>query len=179
MAVIANRYARALVDVTFKRGQHQVVERELDQFDQLLRQNGELSAFYGNPAINAARKKAATSQLLAKLGFCKIASNFILVLVERNRVSHFGEILESFRQGIRDRLGIVEVGVTTSIAIDRQLQDQLSRALTELSGKEVRLEFETDPRILGGVITRVGDTIYDGSVRQQLLQMKNRLSSQD
>jgi F-type H+-transporting ATPase subunit delta len=179
VAVIANRYARALLDVTFKQGQHQLVERELDQFDQLLRRNRELSAFYGDPAIKAVKKEAVTSQLLAKLGFCKIASNFILVLVERNRVGYFDEILESFRQGIRDRLGIVEVGVTTAAEIDRRLQDQLSRALTELSGKEVKLEFETDPGILGGVITRVGDTIYDGSVRQQLQQMKNRLSSRD
>lgn len=178
MAAIANRYAKALAEVSFKLGQHEVVERELEQFGQLLDGNRELSAFYEDPAISAARKKAATSQLLARLGFCKTAGNFIHVLVERDRMGHFNEVLEAFRQGIRDRLGIVEVGVTTSTEIDQALRDQLARALEQLSGMRVQLRFRTDPRILGGVITRVGDTIYDGSVRQQLQQMRDRLSAQ-
>ncbi len=178
MAAIANRYARALADVSFKLGQHEAVERELEQFGQLLDGNRELSAFYEDPAIGTARKKAVTSQLLDRLGFCKTAGNFIHVLVERDRMGHFSQVLEAFRQGIRDRLGIVEVAVTTSTEIDQPLRDQLTRALEQLSGKRVQLRFRTDPQLLGGVITRVGDTIYDGSVRQQLQQMRERLSTQ-
>lgn len=179
MAAIANRYARALAEVSFKLGQHEAVERELEQFGQLLDGNRELSAFYEDPAVGAARKKAATSQLLARLGFCKTAGNFIHVLVERNRMGHFNQMLQAFRQAIRDRLGIVEVGVTTSTEIGQVLREQLSRAMEQVSGKRVQLRFRIDPRILGGVVTRVGDTIYDGSVRQQLQQMKERLSTQD
>ncbi len=179
MAAIANRYARALAEVSFKLGQHEAVERELEQFGQLLDGNRELSAFYEDPAVGAARKKAATSQLLARLGFCKTAGNFIHVLVERNRMGHFNEMLQAFRQVIRDRLGIVEVGVTTSAEIGQALREQLSRAMEQVSGKRVQLRFRIDPRILGGVVTRVGDTIYDGSVRQQLQQMKERLSTLD
>jgi F-type H+-transporting ATPase subunit delta len=178
MAAIANRYARALADVSFKLGQHEAVERELEQFGQLLDGNRELSAFYEDPAVSASRKKAATSQLLARLGFCKTAGNFIHVLVERNRMRYFNEMLQAFRQGIRDRLGIVEVGVTTSTEIGQALREQLSRTMEQVSGKRVELRFRIDPQILGGVITRVGDTIYDGSVRQQLQQMKERLSTQ-
>lgn len=178
MAAIANRYARALADVSFKLGQHEAVERELEQFGQLLDGNRELSAFYEDPAVSAARKKAATSQLLARLGFCKTTGNFIHVLVERNRMRYFNEMLQAYRQGIRDRLGIVEVGVTTSTEIGQALREQLSRTMEQVSGKRVELRFRIDPQILGGVITRVGDTIYDGSVRQQLQQMKERLSTQ-
>lgn len=178
MAAIANRYARALAEVSFKLGQQEAVERELEQFGQLLDRHRELSAFYEDPAIGAARKKAATSQLLARLGFCKTAGNFIQVLVERGRMGYFNEMLEAFRQEVRDRLGIVEVGVTTSTEIGRPLRDQLAQALEQLSGKRVQLRFRTDPQILGGVITRLGDTIYDGSVRQQLQQMRERLSTQ-
>ena len=178
MAAIANRYARALAEVSFKLGQHEAVERELEQFGQLLDGNRELSAFYEDPAVGAARKKAATSQLLARLGFCKTTGNFIHVLVERNRMGHFNEMLQAFRQAIRDRLGIVEVGVTTSTEIGQALREQLSRAMEQVSGKRVQLRFRIDRQILGGVITRVGDTIYDGSVRQQLQQMKERLSRQ-
>ena len=177
MAAIANRYARALAEVSFKLGQHEAVERELEQFGQLLDGNRELSVFYEDPAVGAARKKAATSQLLARLGFCKTAGNFILVLVERNRMGHFNEVLQAFRQAVRDRLGIVEVGVTTSTEIGQALREQLSRAMEQLSGKRVRLRFRIDPQILGGVIARVGDTIYDGSVRQQLQQMRENLST--
>ncbi len=178
MAVIANRYAQALADVSFKLGQQEAVERELEQFGQLLEGNRELSAFYEDPAISAAKKRAVTSQLIARLGFCKTAGNFIHVLVERDRMGHFNQVLEAFRQEVRDRLGIVEVGVTTSNEIDEPLRDQLTRALEQISGKRVRLRFRIDPQILGGVIARVGDTIYDGSVRQQLQQMRERLSTQ-
>ena len=178
MAAIANRYARVLADVSFKLGQHEAVERELEQFGQLLDGHRELSAFYEDPGLSTARKKAATSQLLARLGFCKTTGNFIHVLVERNRMGHFREMLQAFRQDIRDRLGIVEVGVTTSTEIGQALREQLSRAMEQVSGKRVQLRFRIDPRILGGVITRVGDTIYDGSVRQQLQQMRERLSAQ-
>lgn len=177
MAVLIDRYAKALVDVSFKLSQHEVVEQELDQFDRLLRQNQELRAFYINPAISGDKKKAATVQLVSKLDLSKIASNFILVLVSRNRIVHFTEILESVRQGIRDCLGIVQVGVTTSIKIDRESQQQLGLALTDVIGKEVQLQFEIDPGILGGVIMRVDDTIYDGSVLQQLHLIKSHLSS--
>jgi len=177
LAVLINRYAQALVDVSFKLGQHEIVEQELDQFDQLLRQNQELRAFYMNPAISGVKKKAATLQLISKLDLSKIASNFILVLVSRNRITHFTEILEAVRQGIRDCLGIVQVEVTTSIKIDMESQYQLGLALRDIIGKEVKLQFEINPDILGGVITRVDDTIYDGSVLQQLHLIKSHLSS--
>lgn len=178
MTAIANRYARVLAEVSFKLGRHEAVERDLEQFGELLARHRELSAFYEDPAVSVARKKAATSQLLARLNFCKTAANFIHVLVERDRMGYFKEMLEAFRHGIRERLGIVEVGVTTSTEIGQTLRDQLGRALEQLSGKRVQLRFRIDPQILGGVITRVGDTIYDGSVRQQLQQMKERLSAQ-
>ena len=178
MVVIANRYAQALVDVSCKLGQHEEVEREMEQFGQLLDGNRELSAFYEDPAISAAKKKVVTSQLLVRMGSCKTTGTFIHALVDRNRMVYFNAVLAAFRQGVRDRLGIVEVGVITSTEISDSLRDQLSRVLEQVSGKQVQLRFQTDPHILGGVITRVGDTIYDGSVRQQLQQMKERLSTQ-
>lgn len=177
MAAIENHYAKALVEVTFKLNQYERVDRDLNQFNQLLQKNQELKAFYKNPVILVSKKKNSTLQILSKLGFSKISSNFLFILVDRNRINRLNEILEAFRQGVRDRLGVIWVNVTTSIDIDGDTQNHLRIALSKFSGKEVQLHFNTDPQILGGIIARVGDTIYDGSVRQQLELIKDHLSS--
>ena len=177
MAATETHFAKALVEVTFELNQYERVDRDLDQFNQLLQKNQELNAFYKNPVILVSQKKNSTSQILSKLGFSKISSNFLFILVDRNRINRLNVILEAFRQGVRERLGVVWVDVTTSVDIDGDTQNHLRIALSKFSGKEVQLQFNTDPHILGGVIARVGDTIYDGSVRQQLQLIKDQLSS--
>ena len=177
MAAIDNHFAKALVEVTFELNQYERVDRDLNQFNQLLQNNQELNAFYKNPVILVSQKKSSTSQILSKLGFSKISSNFLFILVDRNRIDRLNVILEAFRQGVRERLGVLWVNVTTSIDIDGDTQNHLMAALSKFSGKEVQLQFNTDPQILGGVIARVGDTIYGGSVRQQLQLITAQLSS--
>ena len=107
MEAIDNHFAKALVEVTFELNQYERVDRDLNQFNQLLQNNQELNAFYKNPVILVSQKKSSTSQILSKLGFSKISSNFLFILVDRNRIDRLNVILEAFRQGVRERLGAV------------------------------------------------------------------------
>jgi F-type H+-transporting ATPase subunit delta len=177
LAAIANRYARALVDVSFNAGQQETVGRELVQFEELLKREQALFLFYTNPAITVPRKKAATREILQKLGYSSLTSNFIFVLLDNHRLSYFSEIRRAFEQVANERLGVVEAQVTTATKIDSQIRPQLESRLAQMTGKKVLLKFEVDRELIGGVITRIGDTIYDGSVRQQLSLIKARLSS--
>jgi F-type H+-transporting ATPase subunit delta len=177
LAVIAKRYGKALAEVSFKLGQHERVGQELSQFDELVNRNRELQLFYTNPAIPLPKKRAATNELLRRLGFCKETSNFILVLIDNHRVSYFGEICKAFREVLNEHLGVVQADVTTAFEVDSEIQTRLGQKLENLTGKRVLLKFGIGPELIGGVITRIGDTIYDGSVRQQLELIKNRLSS--
>jgi len=177
LAVVAKRYGKALAQVSFQLGLHERVGRELSQFDELLNQHRELQLFYANPAIPLAKKRTATSELLGRLSFCKETSNFLLVLIDNHRVGYFGEICVAFREALNEHLGVVQADVTTAFEINNEVQTQLGQKLEGLTGKRVRLKFGISPELIGGVITRIGDTIYDGSVRQQLELIKSRLSS--
>jgi F-type H+-transporting ATPase subunit delta len=177
LAVIPKRYGKALAEVSFKLGQHERVGQELSQFDELLNRNPELQLFYTNPAISLPKKRAATNELLARLEFCKETSNFILVLIDNHRVGYFGEICKAFREALNERLGVVQADVTTAFEVESEIQAQLGQKLEDLTRKRVLLKFGISPELIGGVITRIGDTIYDGSVRQQLELIKNRLSA--
>jgi F-type H+-transporting ATPase subunit delta len=177
LAVIANRYAKALVDVCLKLGQSEQVAKELAQFEELLSQNPELSLFYANPAIPVIRKRAATTEILTQLGFSTTTSNFLFVLIHNHRINYLAEIHRAFRQGVNERLGVIQADITTAFPVDQDTKDQLEERLKALTGKKVLLNFGISQEVIGGVITRIGDTIYDGSIRQQLESIKARLSS--
>lgn len=177
MAVIAKRYGKALAEVSFKLGQHERVGRELSLFDELLNRYRELQLFYTNPVIPLPKKRSATNELLGRLGFCKETCNFILLLIDNHRVSYFGEICKAFRESLNGYLGVVQANVTTAFEVEGEIQARLRQKLENLTGKRVQLKFGISPALIGGVITRIGDTIYDGSIRQQLELIKNRLSS--
>lgn len=177
MSAIANRYAKALVDVSFKLNQHEQVARELLQFEDLLARQNELVLFYSNPAIAAAKKKAATKEVLAKLAFGSTTSNFLLVLIDNHRMGGFPEIRKAFQHELNNRLGVTQAEVITASELDAETHQKLETKLAALTGKKVALKFASDPSLIGGVVTRIGDTIYDGSIRQQLNSMKSRLSS--
>jgi F-type H+-transporting ATPase subunit delta len=177
LAAIANRYAKALVDVSFPQGLHEQVSRELDRFDQLLRDNRELRQLYANPAIPAAKKNTVTGVILQKLAFGSTTANFILILIDNYRMGYFEEIRAAYYQFLNERLGVVRVDVSSALDVDGQTQARLVAQLEKLTSRKVQLKFQSDPSLIGGVVTRIGDTIYDGSVRQQLNSLKNRLSA--
>jgi F-type H+-transporting ATPase subunit delta len=177
LAAIAKRYAKALADVSFKLGQSERLEKELIQFEELLRQNRELQLFYTNPAIPVARKKAATSAILRNLGFSNMAANFIFVLIDKHRINALTEIRGAFQQAVNEHLGVIQAEITSAIEVDGETRSKLEAALESLTGKKVLLKFGIDRGLIGGAVTRIGDTIYDGSVRQQLELIRARLSS--
>jgi F-type H+-transporting ATPase subunit delta len=177
LPVIVNRYGKALVEVSIKLGQHELVAQELTQFENLLSSQQELRLFYSNPAIPIPRKRDATAEILKKLSFCQITSNFIFVLIDKHRVGYFSEIRKAFQNELNIRLGIVQAEITTALDLDEATRGRLEASLATFTGKKVALKFAKNSNLIGGVVTRIGDTIYDGSIRQQLNSIKARLSS--
>lgn len=177
MPAIANRYAKALVDVSFKTNQYEQVAAELLRFEDLLARNRDLAIFYSNPALPVAKKKAATREILNRLAFSLLTSNFLYLLIDNHRIGGFSDIRKAFQQELSNRLGITQAEITTSTELDVETRQKLEGTLAALTGKRVALKFSNDPTLIGGIVTRIGDTIYDGSIRQQLNSLKSRLSS--
>jgi F-type H+-transporting ATPase subunit delta len=174
---VARRYATALADVVMQRGEALEVQRELAAWDDMMRSNEQLHEVFRNPTIPYEQKRKVLDVLIARSRVRIITANFLQVLLQNQRLAELGEVNKRFAQVLDERSGVVSAQVTTVRPVPQSAQDALRAKLTALTGKNVRLSFTTDEEIIGGIVTRIGSTIYDGSVRNQLQQVKEKMIS--
>lgn len=174
---VARRYAMALADVVVARNEAQEVQRELIDWEELMQSNDQLLEVFRNPTIPYEQKKRVLIALISRSNLRPTTSNFLQVLLQNQRLADLHEVNKRFAQVLDERSGVVSAQVTTARPVAESAQAKLRDKLTVLTGKRVRLSFTTDEDLIGGVMTRIGSTIYDGSVRNQLEQVKQRMVS--
>lgn len=175
VATIANRYARALADVIIERREVNEVSTELKQFSALVEGHAQLREVFASPVIATERKRAVLNELLARLKPRQTSNNFLQLLLVNNRLHQLTETMRALEKELDKRTNVVTAEVTTARVIDESERQLLHNQLKTATGKDVRLQFKTDPAIIGGVVTRIGSKVYDGSIKNQLAQMKERL----
>jgi F-type H+-transporting ATPase subunit delta len=175
----AARYARALFDVVLReRGELEWAGRDVTSFADLLAANDALSRDLSNPAIPPARKRAVVEALLAQAGgIMRPVSRLLVLLADKDRLSLVPEIAEAYQQRLMDHQKIVRAEVVTAVPISPDRRRALEQGFARATGRQVQLSARVDPAIIGGAVTRIGSTIYDGSVTTQLQRMKERLVS--
>ena len=172
----AIRYARALLDVAVKeQADLELIETELSQFADLFTTYPLLEKVLLNPAVPVPRKRAAVADLLAQATFTPIVSKLIALLADRDRLVLVRELLKAYSDRLLDHRGVVRADVTTATALDASRVRAIQKSLEALTGRTVVLGTTVDPAILGGLIARIGSTVYDASVTRQLEKMKERL----
>jgi F-type H+-transporting ATPase subunit delta len=172
----ATRYARALLDVAVKeKADLELIERELSQFADLFKQYPLLEKVLLNPAVPVPRKRAAVGDLLAQAKFTPIVSKLLALLADRDRLVLVPDLLSAYRDRLLDHRGVVRAEVTTVSALDPRRAAAIQSGLAALTGRTVTLTTKIDPSIIGGLVARIGSTVYDGSVTRQLEKMKERL----
>ena len=170
------RYARALLEVAVKEQANlDQIETDLAQFVDLFTQYPTLAHVLHNPAVPVARKRAAVADLLARAKFSSILSKLILLLAERDRLVLLPDLLASYRDRLLDHKHVVRAVVTTAVPIDEGRTNAIQRGLATVTGRTVTLSTQVDPSIIGGVIARIGSTVYDASVTRQLAKLKETL----
>jgi F-type H+-transporting ATPase subunit delta len=173
----ANRYARALLDVAVKeKADLELIERELAQFADLFARYPQLERVLVNPAVPLPRKRAAVAELLSKTQFTPIVSKLLTLLADRDRLILVPDLLTAYRARLLDHRGVVHADVTTATALDARRTEQIQKSLAALTGRTVQLSTTIDPSIIGGLIAKIGSTVYDASVVRQLEKMKERLA---
>jgi len=177
MAAIASRYARALADAVTggKMAGADQVEDQLKGFLGLMQESADLRNVLTSPAVKPKQKKSLVETLGGKLGFSLLARNFLFVLVDHKRMALLHEILPLFRGEMDDRQGMVQADVTSAAPLGTDDRVKLEAAVAQRTGKKVRATYQVDPTLIGGAVTRVGSTIYDGSVREQLQILRAKL----
>ena len=174
----SGRYARALFDVVLKESGGAAVEKaqaELQGFAALF-ENEQLAHVLGNPAVPAARKTALAKALIERAGeVTGPLAKLILILAEKDRLTLLPGIARAYVERVMDHLKIVRGEVTTAVPLPADTVKLLEQGLAKATGRKVMLEARVDPSIIGGVVTRLGSTVYDGSVTTQLQKMKKAL----
>jgi F-type H+-transporting ATPase subunit delta len=174
--MIARRYASALADVVIERGEAREVQEELNTWERLIQSSANLQEVFRNPTIALDQKRAVMNKLIERGKPRETTANFLKVLVQNHRLTELGEINRKFTDTLDVRAGMIAATVTTARSVPESVQEKLSETLTSLTGKKVRVNFATDVELIGGVVTRIGSTVYDGSVRNQLQQIKEKMA---
>jgi len=173
---VARRYATALADVVIENGEAPEVLPELLAWEEMLQANANLREVFANPTIALDKKRAVLNRLIGMAKPRPTTINFLKVLLQNQRLTELGEINRRFAQILDERAGMVAATVTTARAVPQNAQAKLHDTLATLTGMKVRIDFATDPEIIGGLVTRIGSTVYDGSVRSQLQQIKEKMA---
>lgn len=172
----ANRYARALLDVAVKeKVDLREIERQLVALADLLRGNPALEKVLVNPAIPAQRKRGVVSELNSRTGTHPVLAKLLILLAERDRLVLLPALADAYRDRLLDHLKVVRAELTTAVPLAADRTKAIENGLANLTGCSVVLSSKVDPSIIGGVVARIGSTIYDGSVTRQLEKMKQRL----
>lgn len=172
---IARRYAAALADVVLKNGETDQIKSELKEWEVLINANSNLQTVFGNPAIVHLNKEKVLEGLLEKTKPSRTTANFLRVLLSNSRLTELSEINERFASVLDERNGIVAAEVTSARDLRDTERSELKANLEKLTGKTVNLNFGTDKELIGGVVTRVGSTVYDNSVKTQLENLREQL----
>ena len=169
------RYARSLADVVFENHLEDEVTRDLFLYRDIFLTAPEVLEAFHNPAVARDAKARVLGELLARYPVGQIAANFLHVLLEHNRIRYFQEILDRYMKTLNERKGIASAEVTSAAPLSEREVIALRESLGRAVGRTVTLSVRTDRELLGGLVVQVGSTVYDGSIRRQLTDMRQRL----
>ena len=174
--VAATRYAKALFDVALAERQDlEVIAQELSEVVALMSGNDELARALTHPAIPPARKRAVVEALLSSSPVNVLLSRTLLMLAERDRLGLLPALADAFRSRLMDHQQVVRAEVTTAMELPADRVSALQQGLAAATGRTVQLQVRVDPSIVGGAVTKIGSTVYDGSVTTQLAKLKQQL----
>jgi len=173
---IARRYGSALADVVLKKGETETVKNELTQWSAMIESNASLFDVFESPAIQHGQKKQLLESLIERTRPTRTTANFLRIMLENGRLVDISAIKERFDSELEDRSGVVSAEVTSARELPGAEKSDLKANLERLTGKTVNLNFRIDENIIGGVVTRIGSTVYDGSVRTKLDTLKEQLA---
>jgi F-type H+-transporting ATPase subunit delta len=178
LKALAQRYASALADVALAKGSAEQTKRDLAGFTSLYEESGDLRNFLTSPAVGGASKRAVIEKLAKRIGASPTVRNFLFVMADHRRTHELPQILQAFETELRTRQGVAEAQVTSPAELKAAEKQELQRVLERLTGKKIEARYNIDPALVGGASVQVGTTIYDGSVREQLNRMRDKLASE-
>ena len=175
---IARRYARALSELCEPSKNHAVISKQLNSFATTWSSSPELRALLQNPVVSIDDKRKVLDAVFKKSLLAPTTRNFMMVLLESDRISDVEEIAAAFEESLDAATGRVRATVTTAVPMDRAYLTRIEKALARLTKSTVSLEAKVDPSVIGGVVTEIGNVKLDGTLKTQLEALSERLLAQ-
>jgi F-type H+-transporting ATPase subunit delta len=172
---IARRYAKALLLIGKEDGQTEQYRQELDSIARMMAEDKYLANTIANPLYKFGERKQVLSKVIEKLDLTRVMSAFLQLLFEKGRIGFIGSINDFYQMLADEVKGVARASLVSASELTADTIEKIRSALSRKTGKEVVLEVEQDPGLIGGIVTRIGDLVLDGSIRTQLLNMRDSL----
>jgi F-type H+-transporting ATPase subunit delta len=176
MSVLSLRYAHAFASVAAS--SHLDVaaaQRQLNDFSGTLAGSHELREVLMNPSIAKEQKLKVLDAISGRIGMFPQVRNFLAVIIDHQRLAELNEILAEYHAVADENSGFAEAEITSAHPLNAEDRAELEARVAKLAGGRVRATYHQDAALLGGAVVRIGSTVYDGSIRAQLQQLKQRL----
>ncbi|MGH9511051.1 MAG: ATP synthase F1 subunit delta [Terriglobales bacterium] len=178
MASVTSTYARALTDVVFDRRLDPArTVREVQSLADLVARSKELREVWETPSIPDGQKRGVLDAIASREGVSAEVRNFAAVLIDHQRISFLGDIAKQFEQDLSQRLGFVEADIISARELSIAERSALERDIAKLTGKKSRAHYFRNESLLGGIVIKIGSTIYDGSVSGQLRRIREKIAA--
>lgn len=171
---VARRYARGLFAVAQEQNQVDEVARDLQQVVAVIRQVPELRELFEHQLVSTRDKKEIVASLWRE-SVCQLVYGFLNLVIDKRRERYLEPMLEEYLVLFRELKNLAVAEVKTAFPLDSQYQEVLQRTLEKMTGKTIELHLSVAPELIGGMIIKVGDRVYDGSVKQQLQALGERI----
>ncbi len=173
---LSRRYAKAIFGIGSDQGGLDKLGSDLRSLAKAMNESPELRSTLSSPALGRGDRKKVIDGLLQAIGVVSTTRNLVYLLLEGERLASLPAISRELDAMIEAKAGRVTAEVTSAKPLDPTQLSQITAALEKLSGKKVTVTRREDPELLGGVVAKVGDTVYDGSLRTQLRTLRDELS---
>lgn len=174
MSIVANRYARALLS-HLPASDAEGGLRQLSAFSGILQSSAEVRRLLENPTLPRHKREQLIRELGNGLGLTKPLLNFVMTLADNRRIDQVPGIVGAYEKFLDEQLGVVSVEVTVATDLTPDQQARLAEQISRMTGKRVKMAFQLDRSLIGGLVARVGGTIYDGSVSKQLRNFRTQM----
>jgi F-type H+-transporting ATPase subunit delta len=172
---IARRYAKALMLIGKENDQSETYREELDRFSGLITGEKDLKEAICNPLYNTGERKRVLEAIIERLNLSGVMTSFLLLLFDKGRMEYISDISDFYDQIADELKGITRADLVSAIDLPSETVDEIRSSIAKMTGKNVVLEHRQDPELIGGIVTRIGDLVLDGSIKTQLLNMRKSL----
>jgi F-type H+-transporting ATPase subunit delta len=172
------QYAHALADIALAQGAADPAGKQLVDFVAVYEASSELRTTLASPAVPLEAKHAVIDKIAARTGASRIIRNFLFVVTDHHRTALLPDIAQAFQQVVRQRQGIAEAQISSAAPLTERQKEEFAVKLQHLTGKKVETKYDVDAGLIGGAVVRIGDTIYDGSLRSRLDNLRAHLAAE-